>query len=91
MKKEPKDELKPVEVFAGTAWQAGLLKSMLEDNEIEAFFGDEIIGTYAPWNAAPGGAGAVRVFVAQLEYDSAKIVVDQYYENLDESFGEERD
>jgi len=91
MKKEPKDDLKPVEVLAGTAWQAGLLKSMLEDNEIEAFFGDEIIGTYAPWNAAPGGAGAVRVFVAQLEYDSAKIVVDQYYENLDESFGEERD
>lgn len=91
MKKEPKDELNPVEVFAGTAWQSGMLKSMLEDNEIEAYLGDEIWGTYAPWNTAAGGAGAVRVFVAQNDYDSAKIIVDQYYENLDESFGEDRD
>lgn len=91
MKKEPKDELNPVEVFAGTAWQAGLLKSMLEDNELEAFLGDEILGNYTPWHSAAGSAGAVRVFVAQNDYDSAKIIVDQYYENLDESFGEDRD
>ena len=91
MKIDPKDEKTPVEVFAGTAWQAGMLKSMLEDNEIEAFLGDEILGTYAPWNTAPGGAGAVRVFVALMDFESAKIVVDQYYENLNESFGEEKD
>ena len=91
MKKEPKDDLNPVEVFAGTAWQAGMLKSMLEDNEIEAYLGDEIMGTYAPWNTAPGGAGAVRIFVPKVDFESAKIVVDQYYENLDESFGEERE
>ena len=91
MKTDPKDERNPVEIFAGTAWEAGMLKSMLEDNEIEAFLGDEIWGTFAPWNTAPGGAGAVRVFVPQVDFESAKIVVDHYYDNLDDSFAEERD
>ena len=41
------DNDKPFEVFTGTAWQAETVKGMLEDNEIEAYFGDEIWGTDA--------------------------------------------
>ena len=38
-----------MEVFAGSAWEASLVKSLLENAEIEAFLKDEIRGTTFPW------------------------------------------
>ncbi len=72
----------PVEVFAGTAWHAGLIKSMLEDSEIEAFLVDEIIGTLNPWWTAPGGAGSVKVVVDLADLEKAKQIVLEFEENL---------
>ena len=72
----------PVEVFAGTAWHAGLLRSMLEDAGIEAFLKDEIIGTLSPWWAAPGGAGSVKVVVSVPDYQKAKAIVSEYEANM---------
>jgi hypothetical protein len=76
------DEIKPVLVFSGTAVQAGMVKSLLENAEIEAFLKDDLMGTLNPWRAAPGGAGAVKVFVSSTNYEKAKIVVGQYESNL---------
>ena len=70
--------IKPIEVFAGTAMQASMVKSLLENAEIEAFLKDENIGTLNPWHAAPGGAGAVKVFVSSMEYEKARHVVEDY-------------
>nr|NQU93423.1 DUF2007 domain-containing protein [Bacteroidota bacterium] len=81
---KPDKDRQPREVFSGTAWQAETVKGMLEDNELEAFFGGEIWGTDAPMNSAPGNAGAVRVFVPQIEYEDARIVVERYYEDMTE-------
>jgi hypothetical protein len=81
MKKSDKD-VKPVEVFAGTALQASMVKNLLENAEIEAFLKDEISGTLYPWHSAGGGAGAVKVFVSSLDYDQAKALVDEYESNL---------
>ena len=50
-----------VEVYDGKFVEAHILKSMLEDAEIEVFVFDDNIGVIAPWNAAGGGAGAVRL------------------------------
>jgi hypothetical protein len=75
-------ENKPVEIFAGTEWQAGMVKSLLENADIEAFLIDEIIGTLNPWWTAPGGAGSVRVFVSNSNYDEAKLIVEEYEKNL---------
>jgi hypothetical protein len=72
----------PIEVFAGTALQASMVKSLLENGEIEAFLRDDIIGTLTPWNASPGGAGAVKVFVAGIDYDRARTIVEEYNRNL---------
>ena len=77
-----KKEIKPVEIFAGTEWQAGMVKSLLENADIEAFLIDEIIGTLNPWWTAPGGAGSVRVFVSNSDYDEAKLIVEEYEKNL---------
>lgn len=79
------NETDPIEVFAGTAWQAGMVKSLLENVTIEAFLSDEIIGTLNPWWTAPGGAGSVRVFVSNLDYEKAKIIVEEYEKNLKEN------
>jgi hypothetical protein len=68
----------PVEIFAGTTWQAALVKSLLDDAEIEAFLENEIIGTLFPWVTAPGGAGSMKVFVSKLDYEKAKSVVEEY-------------
>jgi hypothetical protein len=79
------NEIKPVEVFAGTAMQAGMVKSLLENAEIETFLQDEFIGTLNPWYAAPGGAGAVKVFVSNVDSEKAKAVVEDYENNLTEN------
>ena len=74
-----------VEVFSGTTWQAGMVKSLLEDSEIDAFLKDEILGTLNPWWAAPGGAGAVKVFVSNIDYQKAKSIIEDYEKNLNDT------
>lgn len=74
-----------IEVFAGTTWQAGMVKSLLENSEIDAFLKDEILGTLNPWWAAPGGAGAVKVFVSNLDMEKAKSIIEDYEKNLNDT------
>lgn len=71
----------PVEVFAGTAWEAALVKSLLENAEIVAFLKDEIRGTMAPWNVSAGGKDPVKIVVSSLDYEKAKEVVDAFETN----------
>jgi len=71
-----------IEIFAGTTWQAEMVKSLLGNAEIEAFLKDDIVGTMAPWWTAPGGAGSVKVVVSNLAYEKAKSVVEEYEKNM---------
>lgn len=77
-----KDDIYPVEVFAGTAWEAGLLKSMLENAGINTYLVDEIRGTLAPWHVAPGGVGAVKVTVSSEDELEARKIADAFQLNL---------
>jgi len=79
---ETNNKIEPVEIFSGTIWETEMLKSLLEDAEIEVFLKDEITGTLAPWYTASGGAGSVKVIVSSLDYDKAKIIVDEFNKNL---------
>ena len=72
----------PVEVFAGTAVQATLVKSLLENAEIKAYLKDEFTGVIAPWHTTPGGVGATRVFVSGVDLEKAMMVVEEYENNL---------
>jgi hypothetical protein len=76
------DDIEPVEVFAGTIWAAQMVKSLLEDSEIEAFLLDENTGTLAPWYTSAGGAGSVRVVVSNRDYERARPVVEEYENNI---------
>lgn len=75
-------ENNPVEVFAGTAVQATMVKSLLENAEIEAYLKDEFTGVLYPWHTSPGGVGAVKVLVSGKDHDKARIVVDEYEDNV---------
>lgn len=74
----------PIEVFAGTIWQAGMVKSMLENAAIQAYLKDEIIGTLNPWWTDAGGAGPVKVMVSNLDFETAKAIVEAYEKNMKE-------
>ena len=69
-------------MFAGTLMQASMVKSLLENAEIEAFLKDGIIGTINPWHAAPGGVGAVKVFVSSVDFETANQIMAEYESNL---------
>ena len=71
-------ESTPVEVFAGSAWEASLVKSLLENAEIEAFLKDEIRGTTFPWQVSAGGVNAVKVVVSSNDLEKAIEVVNTY-------------
>jgi len=75
------DHAEPVEVYAGSIWEAELLKSLLENAEIETFLRDENTGTLAPWYTAPGGAGSVKVIVSSLDVEKARIIVEDFENN----------
>ncbi len=78
-------EVHPVEVFAGTAWEAGLLKSMLEDAGIDVYLVDEIRGTLVPWHVAGGGVGAVKVTVSSADEELARKIAGDFQQNLSET------
>ncbi|MBE0663373.1 MAG: DUF2007 domain-containing protein [Bacteroidales bacterium] len=78
----PKHNSELVEVFAGTTWQAEMVKSLLENAEINAFVKDGIMGTLNPWWTAPGGAGSVKVFVPNADFELAKQIVREYEANI---------
>jgi len=78
MTDENKD-LSPCEVFEGSAWEAGLLKSILEDNGIETI----IQQAYSlPWNTLPTKGAAAKVFVALKNLEQARTIVDEFYSNM---------
>lgn len=80
-------EIKPTVVFTGTAWQAGMVKSLLEDAGIEAFILEHARATYNPgWNL-PGEGGSVRVMIADYHWEEAKPIVDGYIKNLSDQVG----
>jgi hypothetical protein len=59
-------------VFSGSRVEASMVLSFLESNEIAARLEDEYTGTTAPYMAAAGGAGAVKVAVAAADAALAK-------------------
>ena len=78
MTKEDKS-LSPYEVFEGTAWEAGLLKSILEDNDIETLIQQDMS---LPWNILPTVGSSAKIFVALKDYDHAREIVKEFYTNM---------
>jgi len=76
------DENKPVVVFSGKSMEAQMIKIFLENANIEAFLKDEMTGTLAPWTTSAGGIGSVKILVAFKNFDEAKLIIDDYLNNI---------
>lgn len=75
----PKGEL--IEIFAGSEVEAAIMNGLLQDAGITSFLKDVHIGTLAPWQAAAGGAGAVKLIINSNDYQVAKSIIEKYEEN----------
>lgn len=76
------DHIKAVEIYSGSPWEVELLKSLLENADIEAYLKDEIIGSTFPWNASPGGVNPIKVIVSSEYYEQALIVLQEFKNTL---------
>ncbi len=75
-------EAHPVVVFSGSPMEVAMIQSLLEDNEIVSFLKDEFIGTIAPWYSEGGGAGSVKIVVADSDVEKTRQVIEEYYKNI---------
>ncbi len=62
-------------IFSGNIVEADLLKCLLEGAGIPTLLRDEFIGAIAPYTAAPGGVGAVKVMVENPDVEQARRIV----------------
>jgi hypothetical protein len=76
----------PYEVYEGSAWEAGLLKSILEDNDIETIMQQ---ASSLPWNIMPTEAATMKVFVAAENLEQARAIVKEFYSNMEKESTEE--
>jgi hypothetical protein len=67
-----------IEVFSGTSWESAMIKSLLENSEIDAFLKNDILnsGMYDPIYAE-----GVKVIVRKEDYKLAKEIVEEYRRN----------
>lgn len=72
------DNEEPVEVFAGTVLDAGMIQSLLEQEGIQAFIQNEFMGNIAPWQVTAGGSGAAKLVVAKADHGKALQIIDDY-------------
>ncbi len=79
MTKDKKNDL--VEIFAGSSIDAEIVSSLLKNSKIETFLKDEIMGTLAPWQVSAGGSGAVKIIINSNDYETAKLIVEEYEQN----------
>ena len=75
-------ENEPVEIFAGTSWEAEMVKSLLENEGITGYLLNEA-GTVFPFDTTETGEAAVKIMVDNNDYVTARTVVDQYNANRD--------
>ncbi len=68
------DDSQAVLVFTGHAWEADMVKNILENEGIRAYLNNEFVGTLAPFYSTPG-MGAVRVVVLGADAEKARAIV----------------
>ncbi len=76
----PESELsgeKSAIVFSGSGWETGLVKSLLENAEIDAYIFGGLRSVFSPMGAA-FGSEQMHIMVSSADYTRAKEVVDQY-------------
>ncbi|MBC7743794.1 MAG: DUF2007 domain-containing protein [Flavobacterium sp.] len=75
-------KMEPVEIFAGSTWEAEMVKSLLENEGIAGFLLNEA-GTVFPFEITENGTAAVKVMVSDIDAEASRKVVSDYKSNSD--------
>jgi hypothetical protein len=81
---ETNNNIKSVEVFSGTQWEAGMIKGLLANEQIESYVKDEIMAGLNTFSSLPGGSIQVKVMVSNNDFDKSLKVINEYKKNLEE-------
>lgn len=73
---ESKNEF--VEIYSGELWQSAVIKDLLEDNGIQAFIENELMGNIAPWQISAGGVASVNIKVLTSDFVLAKALISEF-------------
>lgn len=78
------NNIKSVPVFSGTQWEAGMIKNLLENEQIESYVKDGIMASLNTFSSLPGGAIQVKVMVSNNDLDKSLKVINEYKKNVEE-------
>jgi hypothetical protein len=67
-----------IEIFSGSLWEANLLKTILNDREIECFIKNSILNTYC---FEPTYSAGVKVMILESDYEKAAVIVNEFLKN----------
>lgn len=67
-----------IELYSGTLWEAEMIKSLLESEEIESFIKNSVLTSYA---YEPSIASGVKVMISFSDLERAQKIVDDYLNN----------
>ena len=73
------DYPKLIEIFSGTSWEAGLVKSLLENAEINTYLKDETTQRSNLFLSTLNSG--VKILISSDDYQKAKEVLEEYYKN----------
>jgi hypothetical protein len=72
-------------VYTGGAADTGVLRDLLAAAGIPARFGDEVMGTVAPYLIAGGAMAAIKVLVPTDRFDDARPIVEGFAQRKPEA------
>jgi hypothetical protein len=78
------NNIKSVEVFSGTQWEATMIKNLLENEQIESYVKDEIMAGLNTFSSLPGGSIQVKVMVSNYDFDKSLKIINEYKKNIEE-------
>lgn len=64
-----------IEIFSGTLWEAEFIRTLLLDNEIDAFVKNSVLSTYV---YEPLFSSGVKVMIKSSDYEEAIKIVNDF-------------
>jgi hypothetical protein len=68
-----------IELFSGSLWEAELLKTLLNDNDIDCFIKNSIINSFV---YEPTYSAGVKIMILKSNLEKATRIVNEYWKNI---------
>lgn len=72
------EQKRRISVHKGSKEEAGVLKILLESFSIQVFEDASLMSVFNPWGVLVGDINAIKLKVAEEDYEKAKAIIDNY-------------